>query len=75
MSLEHAPQRQGTAFLTANQVRQRYGSISDMTLWRWINDPALRFPKPTFINRRRYFAVGRLDEFDARQSDTHGQVA
>ncbi|WP_231580229.1 helix-turn-helix transcriptional regulator [Pseudorhodobacter wandonensis] len=26
-----------------------------MTLWRWINDSALKFPRPIYIGRRRYF--------------------
>ncbi|WP_304773653.1 AlpA family transcriptional regulator [Cypionkella sp.] len=30
-------------------------AITDMTLWRWINDPALRFPQPIRINRRRFW--------------------
>lgn len=31
------------------------GGISDMSLWRWLNDPELRFPKPLYIGRRRYW--------------------
>jgi predicted DNA-binding transcriptional regulator AlpA len=65
MSLEHSPSRQ---FRTANQVRARYGGISDMTLWRWLNDPALNFPKPVVINNRRYFSDEQLDQFDRAQA-------
>jgi len=67
MSIEHAPQRQ-KVYLTAGQVRARYGGISDMTLFRWIRDPDLGFPPPTYINDRRYWEDGPLDEFDARQA-------
>jgi predicted DNA-binding transcriptional regulator AlpA len=71
MSLEHGPQRQGASsasYLSSKQVRARYGGISDMTLWRWLRDPSLAFPQPTIINRRRFFVLSRLDEFDARQA-------
>ncbi|EYD71488.1 hypothetical protein Rumeso_05011 [Rubellimicrobium mesophilum DSM 19309] len=26
-----------------------------MTLWRWLNEPAMGFPRPTYIARRRYW--------------------
>jgi hypothetical protein len=42
-------------------VRARYDSISDMTLWRWINDPTLGFPQPTIIRNRRYWDEEALD--------------
>lgn len=54
-------------WLRASQVRERYGHISDMTLWRWVNDPRLRFPKPTYVNRNRLWAEDQLDEFDAQR--------
>jgi predicted DNA-binding transcriptional regulator AlpA len=46
-------------------VRQRYG-VSSMTLWRWDHDPALNFPKPTYIRGRKYRSSDELDAFDAR---------
>jgi len=52
--------------LTATQVRQRFGGISDMTLWRWLHDGAVGFPKPVVINRRRYFRVADVDAFQER---------
>jgi predicted DNA-binding transcriptional regulator AlpA len=36
-------------------VRDLCGGISDMSLWRWLNDPALNFPRPIYISRRRYW--------------------
>ena len=36
-------------------VRDICGGISDMSLWRWLNDPKLGFPKPIVIQRRRYW--------------------
>ena len=45
------PQRR----ITAKQVCGICGGISDMSLWRWLDDPALNFPKPIYISRRRYW--------------------
>jgi len=39
--------------ITAAQVRELCGGISDMTLWRWVQDRD--FPKPIYIARRRYW--------------------
>jgi hypothetical protein len=69
VSLEHAPQRaasQRGAYLTAGQVRGRYG-ITDMTLWRWLRDPELGFPQPVTIRRRRYWSEAKLDAFDSER--------
>ncbi|WP_373486911.1 helix-turn-helix transcriptional regulator [Blastomonas sp.] len=44
-----------TKLQTAAAVRDALGGVSDMTLWRWLNDPALNFPKPIYIARRRYW--------------------
>ena len=83
MSLEHAPSRRifsgippgATAvYLTAAHVRARYGGVSDMTIWRWLKDPGLAFPKPRRINRRRYWKISDLDEFDRhREADLVGE--
>ncbi|WP_210245946.1 DNA-binding protein [Methylobacterium sp. WL19] len=53
--------------LPATPTRMRYG-VSDMTLWRWENDPALGFPKPIRINGRRYWRIADLQAFEARQA-------
>lgn len=41
--------------IQANAVRELCGDISDMSLWRWLNNPDLSFPKPIYIGRRRYW--------------------
>jgi len=65
-------ERPGRTFLTANQVKLRYGGISDMTLTRWCRDPALKFPQPVKINRRKFFALDELEECDRRRAEaTH----
>ena len=40
--------------IPAAQILERYG-ISEMTLWRWLRDNELGFPRPIVINRRRYW--------------------
>jgi len=55
-------------FLTANQVRQRFGGISDMSLWRWMHDERVGFPQPLVINRRRYFRLADVEAFEKRQA-------
>jgi predicted DNA-binding transcriptional regulator AlpA len=52
-----------TTFLTAAQLRARYG-VSDMTLWRWLADEKLRFPRPTTIRKRRYWSVPDIEHWE-----------
>ena len=40
------PDTEPDSYLSAKQTRHRFGDVSDMTLWRWIKDPALGFPPP-----------------------------
>jgi predicted DNA-binding transcriptional regulator AlpA len=39
--------------IAAAQTRALCGDISDMTLWRWLNERD--FPKPIYIARRRFW--------------------
>jgi predicted DNA-binding transcriptional regulator AlpA len=49
----------GLTYLTATQVRLRYGGRSDMWLFRLLrNDP--RFPKPMKISKQRYWNLAEL---------------
>jgi hypothetical protein len=56
--------KRGKCFLRAAAVRKRYGGISDMTLWRWINSPTSGFPQPKYIERRRFWDEALLDDYD-----------
>jgi predicted DNA-binding transcriptional regulator AlpA len=49
----------GDYFLTAVQVRQRYGNASDMWLWRRLRDDS-EFPRPIEIRKRRYWKLSEL---------------
>jgi predicted DNA-binding transcriptional regulator AlpA len=42
-------------FITGPELRRRCGDVSDMTIWRWSNDPRLNFPRPMKIRRRNYY--------------------
>jgi predicted DNA-binding transcriptional regulator AlpA len=51
-------------YLTATQVRARYGGRSSMWLWRKLkHDPS--FPRPLVMGRStRLFSVDELDAYD-----------
>ena len=51
-------------------VRAICGGISDMSLWRWLNDPALNFPQPIYIGRRRYWKEAEVIAWLISQEQT-----
>lgn len=51
-------------WLGAKQVRARYNHIGEMTLWRWVNDPESKFPRPVKMCGRRYWDEADLDRYD-----------
>lgn len=61
-------------FLPARAVTERYG-ISRMSLWRWLQDPTLGFPRPISPNGRHYFRLSEIEAWEAEQarkaSDDH----
>ncbi|WP_108484347.1 helix-turn-helix transcriptional regulator [Oceaniglobus ichthyenteri] len=46
--------------IQAATVRQMCGGISDMTLWRWLDNHDLDFPRPIYIGRRRYWKEAEI---------------
>jgi predicted DNA-binding transcriptional regulator AlpA len=52
-----------TQYLAGHQVRKRYG-ISEQSLWRWLRNESLGFPKPIYINRIRYWTLCELVEWE-----------
>jgi len=46
--------------IPSSAVREFCGGVSDMTLWRWLNDPELSFPRPIYIARRRYWRQSEI---------------
>ena len=57
---------EATVFLTGPKVRARYG-VSDMTLWRWLRDMRLDFPRPTYLGRFRYWRLDDLERWERAQ--------
>ena len=53
----------GDRFLPTGQVRARYG-VSDMSLWRWLRDETLNFPRPIRISKRKYWRLSDLVEWE-----------
>lgn len=51
-------------YLTARQVRARYGGVSDQTIWRWLHDQKVGFPQPTVISKRRYWRLIQLESWE-----------
>ena len=41
--------------INASQVCDLCGGVSHMSLYRWLNDESMNFPKPIYIARRRYW--------------------
>ena len=54
-------------FLPAARVRARYG-ISSMSIYRWLADPTLNFPKPLYIGRYRYWRLADLAEWERKRT-------
>jgi hypothetical protein len=50
--------------LPDRKVRERYGGISEMTLYRWDHDPSLGFPPPIRINGRKYRRLAALCQWE-----------
>ena len=50
-------------FLPAKQVERRY-SVCGRTLDRWEDNPELGFPKPSWINHRRYWRLADLQAWE-----------
>ena len=54
-------------YLPGRQVRDRY-NVSEMTIWRWLQNAELKFPKPTVINRRRYWLLEELEQWERERA-------
>lgn len=52
--------------IPAKEIRAMFGSVSDMTLWRWLQDESLGFPRPTVIRNRRYWDADAIEGFQQR---------
>ena len=64
--LARAAYAQKQEFLTGPQVQSRYQK-SHVTIWRWVKDADLNFPKPIQINRLNYWRLADLVSWEASQ--------
>lgn len=66
-ALDRDHERNPDRRIPANVVRDLCGGISDMTLARWLTDPAKAFPRPAYLGRRRFWREAEiLDWLEAR---------
>jgi predicted DNA-binding transcriptional regulator AlpA len=49
--------------ISAADVRTMFGDVTDMTIWRWLKDPDLKFPKPIYVMRRRFWRLAELTDW------------
>ena len=63
-------------FLPAAAVRARYGDCSDTTIWRWMRDPRMNFPKPIYANsRHRLWKLADLESWEQSRTIEGGANA
>lgn len=53
-------QSESEVFLTARDMRRRYGNVSDMWLYRREHADATNFPKPIRISGRRFWRLSEV---------------
>jgi len=53
-----------TVYLTANQLRARYGGVSHMWLWRRIHDHSTGFPQPKYFGRLRFWDSREIEAWE-----------
>jgi predicted DNA-binding transcriptional regulator AlpA len=55
-------------YLTGPQVCRRY-SVSDMAIWRWLQNPELGFPRPAMVvNNRRFWLESDLVRWERQRA-------
>tara|TARA_R110002094_G_scaffold85688_20_gene89724 strand:- start:735 stop:977 length:243 start_codon:yes stop_codon:yes gene_type:complete len=64
----HSPEEPAEAIhrhrlISVADVRKMFGDVSDMTIWRWLKDADLNFPKPIYVQRRRFWREAELVEW------------
>ena len=63
----------GDGWLADPKVARRY-DVVPRTLCRWDAQPELRFPKPVFLNNRKYRRIQELDAWDRWRAAGGGKV-
>ncbi|SFH21197.1 helix-turn-helix transcriptional regulator [Sulfitobacter dubius] len=50
-------------YVPAHVARREILGVSEMTVWRWRQDPSLGFPSPVRIRNRLYFRADELRDW------------
>lgn len=58
--------------INSKQLREMLGGISDMSLWRFVHSSYLNFPKPTYINKRRFWNSSEIEAWFKQQPSYRG---
>jgi predicted DNA-binding transcriptional regulator AlpA len=51
-------------FLPSRKVKERYGNVSDMWIWRRLHEEGSNFPQPLRINGRRFWRLQDLVNYE-----------
>ena len=65
----------GETYITAPQLRERFGGRSDPWLWRLLNDERANFPKPLKVRGKRYFPLSEIEAWEASNCAVSKQEA
>lgn len=55
------------SLITTKEVCSYFGGVHAATLQAWLNDPALGFPRPVKVSRRRFWDPNEIEAFAARK--------
>ena len=54
----------GETYITATELRARFGGRSEVWLWRLVNDARAAFPKPVIVRRYRYWRMSEIEAWE-----------
>ena len=64
--MANATQSTNSVYAQASHVWRRYG-VTAMTLHRWINDPGMKFPRPIYFGKNRFWLISELEAWEEDQ--------
>ncbi len=64
---------QHTLISSTTLRKHMLGGVSAMTIWRWLNDPNLCFPRPIYIGRRRFWREADVNTWIEERSQLSTQ--
>jgi len=56
-------------YLSSRELMEFVGGVSAMSIWRWENAPALNFPEPRRIGRRKFWRQSEVAEWLDRRAN------